>query len=332
MPAADYQLIPTMGILEAKNLEHRRPPNDKQNVRPPQSNLAAICIRYVIAALVAVGVYNSNTLQYFVNKTWAYLLTSWLFNSVYFESWFTTFCYAVMISIFPFTLHYMKFMDKYKVDPHITYEHTTMRKIVQDAVFYLTPLMVLDTTKVKVYHGVDPEIVAEKKKFWINTTQALPVDPPAVGELVTDLIASILLYDALFFCVHYVLHKNLFLYKHVHFFHHDHGKVHPHVTNQLTVIERLILILTANLSLKFFRSHPLTRALFIPAFIFMLVDNHTGYDLPFGLHRVVPFDLYGGSVAHYAHHEHGHGTYQPFFSYFDKFLLALKKSSTSVNK
>jgi cholesterol 25-hydroxylase len=187
-------------------------------------------------------------------------------------------------------------------------------------IVYNTPLMMLDTITVKKYHGVDPSVWTEKKKMFIQSTRALPSAPPSVVAIAVQLVASLILYDALFFIIHYALHKNFFLYKNVHRHHHEHGVLHNHVTNKLTIVERITLILSANFALKVFNSHPFTRMIFIPIFIGILIENHTGYDMPFGLHRLVPFGLVGGSVKHFSHHQSGQGNYQPIFTYLDKLL------------
>lgn len=94
--------------------------------------------------------------------------------------------------------------------------------------------------------------------------------------------------------------------------------LHSHITNQLTVAERLTLVLSANFALKVFNSHPLTRMIFVPIFVWILVDNHAAYDMPFGLHRIIPFGIVGGSVKHFEHHMCGKRHYQPIFTYLDK--------------
>jgi len=284
-------------------------------------------LRAVIVLLIGISIYHLNTLQYYVNKLWAWLLMSPAYNSCYFETWFATICYTIIIPVYPFAVHYIKAFDRYKINPSVTYIHTTVFIMIKDAILYMLPLMLLDTFIVKKYAGVNPSVWEENRKYFIQTTRGLPFDPPTVGQLVLHLIASIIVYDALFFFIHFILHKNMWLYKHIHSYHHKHDVMHAHLTNQLTVTERIMLILSANVALKCFNSHPLTRTVFVPVFILMLVDNHTGYDLPFGLHRIIPFNLMGGPAAHHAHHLSGAQHYQPFLTYLDKLVLKTKLSS-----
>lgn len=279
---------------------------------------------YVLRALVclsaAVMYSQVNRLQSFINATYGYLLTTWLFNSVYFETFFATFCYAVIIPLYPWLVDKLRCFDKFKIHPSVHYEHISVAGIMKMAVMYMAPLMLLDTFMVKKYYGVDPSALVEKRTSWLQTTRALPQDPPSVFAVVFQLIASFLLFDVLFFFVHLVLHKNIYLYNCIHKCHHEHDSLHSHVTNQLTVVERITLILSANFALKAFNSHPFTRMVFVPVFIGILVDNHAGYDMPFGFHRLVPFALVGGSVKHYQHHMQGKRYYQPILTYLDYVL------------
>ena len=56
--------------------------------------------------------------------------------------------------------------------------------------------------------------------------------------------------------------------------------------------------------------------------MWLLVENHCGYDVPWGLQHVVPGGLWGGPRLHYRHHLHGSRHYQPFLAYLDWALQA----------
>lgn len=277
-------------------------------------------VRISIIFITFTGAFYREFLQNTINSSWLFLQKSWIFNSVYFETWWATFCFAWIIPLYPFAIHFIPSFNKYKIDPSVTYEHQTVLGMLKEAVIYMAPLMFLDTVTVKKYNGVDSNIWTAKHQSIIQYTRALPLDPPELGRVLFDLIASIMTFDVFFFIVHLFFHKNLWLFRNIHAHHHHHDVMHPHVTNRLTVVERIILILSANFALKLFKSHPMTRMLFVPIFVWLLVENHTGYDLPFGIHRVIPFHLYGGSVKHYKHHIHGSKYYQPFFTYLDLLL------------
>lgn len=301
-----------------------------QTVRQKQtlhndSQLFVIFLRSLVVIFTLEIYINRSQLQLKINQLWLYLLSSSIYNSVYFETIFTTTCYGIIIAVYPFALHYIKPFEKYKVDPSVTYEHQTVLGIIWKAILYMTPFATLDTILVKKYVGVEPEIWDEKSTHWIQTTRALPYVPPSLFYLIFHLIASVLVFDFIFFFIHLTLHRNLWLYKTFHRYHHTHDVLHPHVTDQLTIGERVMLVLSANFALKCFNSHPLTRTLFIPVFVFLLIENHTGYDLPFGIHRIVPFGILSGPVKHYNHHVNGERNYQPFLNYMDYLFVKSKK-------
>ena len=93
---------------------------------------------------------------------------------------------------------------------------------------------------------------------------------------------------------------------------------------QLHPLENLSLVLLANLSLRLFHAHPLTRAVWVALVVFLLVDNHCCLDLPIGAARLIPFGIMGGAVAHAKHH-HSAVTQPihlcPFFTWWHRFGL-----------
>ncbi|KAL8597163.1 hypothetical protein ACOMHN_050499 [Nucella lapillus] len=267
------------------------------------------------------GVYlQADRLQSCVDGAWEHLRDAWWFRSVYFETVWATLSYACIIPLYPFALHYLPFMHRYKVDRSMIYVHQTVLGILKDAVIYMAPLAALDIVIVKRYCGVDPAQWAVRQEHWIQTTRALPLPPPSLLQLAFQVIMGVVIFDALFFVIHVLLHKHRGLYNLFHRCHHEHGILQAHITNQLSVGERIMLILAANQALKFLYSHPMSRAVYVPVFIFLLIDNHSAYDLPWGLQHVLPHGLWGGPRMHHAHHTHGSRHYQPFLTYLDRAL------------
>ena len=258
-------------------------------------------------------------IQELINKLYSYLISTWVFNSVYFETWWATAVYPPVL-FFPFMMDKIRYLDKYKINPKDRWQDAGIKNIIIEAVVYCTPLMTLDTFMIKKYWNVDPKEWEVRRENWIQETRALPKDPPTLFQIFYHLLFSFILYDLFFYAVHFAVHKNMWLYKNFHAAHHEHEVVFGRVTNQLSVTERIALVLSANFALKVMRSHPLTRAIFVPLFLTWLVDNHCGYDLPFTLDKVVPFKLIGGSSRHYEHHMNSARHYQPFFTYIDNWF------------
>lgn len=152
----------------------------------------------------------------------------------------------------------------------------------------------------------------------VQLVRALPLEPPSSRRLTTELIASLLIYDSLFFAFHLALHVIRPL-RRWHAPHHFHDRqIHPQVTNQLSVFERLGLVMLANFSLNIIGSHVLTRTLFVPLFVWLLVEIHSGMDLPWGYDKVLPPGWAGGAKGHMKHHAEGGGGFEPYFSWLDK--------------
>ena len=293
-------------------------------VRIPSWQIWLARCSYLTAFMLGYVYYDY--LQYIVDISWLSLRATWLFNCVYFETWWTSFVYPPIL-LAPYLMSKIAWFDQYKLDPKMVLPKVSTKTIIRDAIVYNSPLMFLDTFMVKQYTGVgiDPMEWSTRRQTLIQSTRALPSLPPTVTQIFGHLVASFILYDLLFFGVHYILHKNLKLYHIFHKHHHDHKYVHSKITNQLHIVERIALVLSANQALRIMHAHPLTRMIFVPFFIGWITENHCGYDLPWTLDKVVPFGLVGGSPAHFAHHQYGERNYQPFFTYIDRYLMSRSK-------
>ena len=160
-----------------------------------------------------------------------------------------------------------------------------------------------------------------------QTQRALPPSPPTTRRLCLEVTFAFIIYDFVFFLLHLALHRLPFL-KSIHLAHHTHAEMHPQVTNRLSIPERLSLVLLANFSLNVIGSHVLTRTLFVPIFVWLLVEIHSGLDLPWGYEKILPGGMGLGAREHAVHHrygERGEGAYAPFFSWNDAALKWLER-------
>jgi len=159
----------------------------------------------------------------------------------------------------------------------------------------------------------------------LQLRRALPANAPSSRRIVLELIISFFIYDTLFFFIHIAFHRVPVL-RRIHRPHHRHGEMNPQVTNRLSVVERVSLILLANFSLNIIRSHVLTRTAFVPVFVYLLVEVHCGLDLEWGYDKVLPCGWGAGSKKHAVHHREGEGSYQPFFCWWDDAWESLEKN------
>ncbi|RAR11994.1 cholesterol 25-hydroxylase-like protein [Stemphylium lycopersici] len=214
-----------------------------------------------------------------------------------------------------------------------------------EMVMYVVPLLTLDLTMIKKFAGVPLERMLESGNYHfhyqdshgqsatflvpslhnmtasspLQTQRALPEQPPSSRRVALELVTSLVLYDVLFFLFHLTLHV-LPGIKRWHAPHHRHTEMHPQITNQLHVVERLGLVLLANFSLNIIGSHVLTRTLFVPVFVWLLVEIHSGLDLPWGYEKILPDGWGGGARKHMLHHAGGGRGYAPYFSWCDTLL------------
>ena len=209
---------------------------------------------------------------------------------------------------------------------------------------YAAPLLAMDFIMIKKFAGVsvtdirrsggypviDPAQHESMSPYFLKPTlhnfrltsplhlhRALPQEPPTSRRVVLELMIAFFIYDALFFFIHIAFHRIKSLAR-IHLPHHTHSEMHPQVTNRLSITERLSLILLANFSLNIIGSHVFTRTMFVPIFVYLLVDVHSGLDLPLGYDKIIPFGMGAGSKVHAVHHRTGEGAFQPFFTWWDK--------------
>ena len=299
--------------------------------------------RCVLALLLGSAVAYPHLYQSFMDRTWAWLFSLPLYQASMFETGWTVLVYAIIEPSYTYLyghnpqlrLAVQKQGDPSKPLPKMQRPSKRLR----EGFVYIMPLLIMDVTMIKKFHGVpvhemalsgnyDPDTVGMRGTFlaptlhrfsWsspLQTKRALPLSAPSSRQLVTQLATSILIYDAVFFLFHFALHK-LPLLNRIHHVHHGHAEINPQITNQLDVIERLGLVLLANFSLNIIGSHVLTRTVFIPTFIGLLVDIHSGLDLAWSYDKILPNGWAAGSRRHSYHHQHGSKYYEPFFNWWD---------------
>jgi len=221
---------------------------------------------------------------------------------------------------------------------------------IGEFLIYITPLLAMDLTMIKKFAGVPLADMLESGNYDIaaqiaaNSTEifgphrqtflvpmlhnfssssplqvfrALPKEAPSSRRVTMELITSFVIYDMMFFLFHLSLHtvRPLRLW---HAPHHSHDvQLNPQITNKLSIFERLGLVMLANFSLNIIGAHVLTRTLFVPLFVWLLVEIHCGMDLPWGYEKVLPSGWGGGARKHMRHHNVGNGGFEPFFCWWD---------------
>ncbi|CAL8293740.1 unnamed protein product [Boreogadus saida] len=126
-------------------------------------------------------------------------------------------------------------------------------------------------------------------------------------------------YFTQYFIWHVVHHKHLQLYRWVHAIHHEYIlSSFSWSAEQLSIPELMAVGFWGNLDPVLLGCHPLTTWCVTVFSIWMSVEDHIGYDLPWMLNRVVPFGLLGGAPAHDMHHQKPGCNFAPFFRHWDR--------------
>ncbi|KAL8917538.1 MAG: hypothetical protein Q9208_007899 [Pyrenodesmia sp. 3 TL-2023] len=320
------------------------------------SGISSIWIpRSLLLLLIGSSVFTPEVYQPGLDLLYTGLRRSSIYTASTFETWWTVIVYAFIE---------VSYVYRYARNPQLRLANrkadgTTSskpipklqrpRKRIVEGLTYIFPLLLLDLTLIKKYGGVPVHDMALSGGYDLSsvtktihgtflaptlhnftlssplqTRRALPVAPPTSRELGLQLATSLLIYDTLFFGFHLVLHHPFFAK--VHSQHHNHQEINPQITNQLDIFERLGLVLLANFSLNIIGSHVLTRTVFVVAFVWLLVDIHSGMDLPWGYDKILPEGWAAGSKRHSMHHRYGSKYYEPFFNWWDNAYEWVRKN------
>lgn len=158
---------------------------------------------------------------------------------------------------------------------------------------------------------------------WYWRPVSLPGTAPELPRLLLDVTVCLLLFDFLYFLWHLLHHRVPWLYKTFHKVHHKHVSTFALTTQYSSIWELLWLGGFAAISPMLLNCHPLTEMTFFIVNIWLSVEDHSGYDLPWSTHRLVPFGLYGGAPHHDLHHLKFKFNYAPYFTHWDRLFGTL---------
>ncbi|KAJ0067606.1 hypothetical protein NL108_008764 [Boleophthalmus pectinirostris] len=148
-------------------------------------------------------------------------------------------------------------------------------------------------------------------------TPVLPERAPSCYRFCVEVLACFLLFDALFFVWHLSMHRIPWLFRKVHQEHHKNKALIALSAQDANGWELLSLLLLALISSWWVGCHPLSEALFHFLNSWLAIEDHCGYDLPWGLHRLLPSLGLGGAPFHQLHHTKHKWNYAPYFTHWD---------------
>lgn len=150
---------------------------------------------------------------------------------------------------------------------------------------------------------------------------------PTFARVALETCLGVFLYDLLFYPFHASFHqmRRWRWWRKLHVRHHRWAAEETVAHNAVEVVQNhyvdagiqvFINICVQNLALFGLRKHPLSRALHNLIVTYLLTESHSGYDLPFQSHRVLP-GIMGGAPHHELHHQRGGVCFHQFFTYLD---------------
>ncbi|XP_077954104.1 cholesterol 25-hydroxylase-like protein 1, member 1, partial [Gasterosteus aculeatus] len=154
--------------------------------------------------------------------------------------------------------------------------------------------------------------------MFILPTRKLPDTALTLYKVIIDGLAVLLLFDTQYYIWHFIHHKQPQLYRFMHATHHEYVAPFSWCTQLFSIPELISIGLWSNQDSILLRCHPLTTWCVTVFSIWMSVEDHIGYDLPWTLNHMVPFGLLGGAPAHDMHHQRPSSNYAPFFCHGDR--------------
>ncbi|XP_074519654.1 cholesterol 25-hydroxylase-like protein [Halichoeres trimaculatus] len=158
---------------------------------------------------------------------------------------------------------------------------------------------------------------------WFLRPVQLPAQAPPLLQLLAQVLVCLLLFDFQSFTWHLLHHRVPWLYRNFHKVHHTFTAPSALATEYSGAWETLSLGFFAASNSILLGVHPLTELSFFILNIWLSVEDHCGYDLPWATHRLVPFGLYGGARHHDLHHLKSSYNYAPYFTHWDRLFGTL---------
>jgi sterol desaturase/sphingolipid hydroxylase (fatty acid hydroxylase superfamily) len=158
-----------------------------------------------------------------------------------------------------------------------------------------------------------------------------PFGAPTTLGILGGVTFGLVLYDFLFFCGHYVMHKVPWIYRTVHAKHHKVQEVRAGEIVRLSLVEEVLEVGFSIVALNLLGVHPLARSIYNCVITFLLTELHCGFDFPWSPQNVVPFGLATGSRRHHYHHRFGRHYYQKFFFTFDRLFGFYQKDDGTLH-
>jgi len=283
----------------------------RTRILPTQFRKHVYICRAVYLAAFTLFVLNFNTADVLVQRAYANLKAVRFFHHYAFEPILASLCFIFYISYYAIIDFYVPSLWKYRIQPAgpVGDNMLAWKDRLRDALSFEVPL----------YLG-----------FWIpfgGIVRARKIQKATSLALVgKEVVLALVIYDTLFFFGHWILHRNSFLFQNVHSKHHLMNVVRAGDSIRHSFLDGFWDVVCAVAALMILKANALSRAVFNIIAIGLIVEAHSGINMPWAVANVLPFKIMAGPVAHDEHHTQGYGNYSKFFSWWDAlFATRLKK-------
>ena len=271
------------------------------DVPQPSFNRAVHIFRCALIAVLACVAFYSRHFDQLIEALWVnYLLQSPIFRHDSFEPALSTFCFGLFITLWMIFDFHVPSLQCFRIDKSGGNKAWKGREkaLWNETVWYLLPWIVFDAIHPRRYKILVPA-------------------SPTLYSIISDILLSLLCYDLFFFFGHYAFHSFSYVYKSYHKEHHVSHAIRATDAIRHTFVDGTFDVLCSVLALKLVKAHPLSRSLYNVVAIYLITEAHCGYDFPWMLHRVVPFNIVAGPVVHHIHHRLGNKNFGKFFNIAD---------------
>jgi sterol desaturase/sphingolipid hydroxylase (fatty acid hydroxylase superfamily) len=259
--------------------------------------------------VVCLAVYrNVDVIDAFLDSAWNnHIKVNPLFKHDSFEPCMASLCFAVYISMWMVIDFCVPMLHVYRIQQRHRDSNAAWRgresAIYQEALWYLLPWLVID---------------------YFVPRRRMPSVSPTVYMLLKEISLSLIGYDFLFYVGHSVMHKYRHLFVNFHEKHHSSISVRAPDAIRHTFLDGTFDVFCSVITLNTLRAHPLSRSLFNVVAIYWIVEAHSGMNMPWMVHNIVPYNIFAGAVVHDLHHKKGNVNFQKFFTYLDYLFGSLQ--------
>ena len=264
-------------------------------------NLRALqLLRFVMSIVIALIYFHRQYLDYLLDFLWKnFLKENWFIQHRSAEACVSTYAFGLYYAIF-LAIDISGVLNRYRFTTRnrtqIAQIHNNFSEYFYAPMFYLLPIL--------IYHYFYPgKIVSENS--------------PTVFSFTKEIFLMLIFYDIYFISLHMTAHFVPILYRNIHRCHHSNQDLYASDTFRFTLVDFWMNVFPSIWAVHTFSHHTLSPIIYDALLTWLLVVNHSGYDLLFSLENILTSCVFNGPRTHSSHHQQHASTYSQFFPFLD---------------